>query len=55
MRSNNTMRPFDLEKAKAGAPLVTRTGAKAVEIYFFNAPIHWPIVAAIDGVKGEGK
>lgn len=43
------MKPFDLEKALAGAPVVTRIGEEVTQVVFFNASTTFPVRAVIDG------
>ena len=43
------MKPFDLEKALAGAPVVTRIGKEVTQVVFFNASTTFPVRAVIDG------
>jgi hypothetical protein len=46
------MKPFDLAKAKAGEPLVTRNGRAVSEFYhFLTSTDRYPCVAIIDGVR----
>lgn len=42
------MKPFDLEKALAGEPVVTREGKKVEELVCFKANILYPVKALID-------
>ena len=46
------MKPFDLESAKAGKPVVTRCGFSA-RILCFDLDNHQPICAAISRPEGE--
>lgn len=47
------MKPFDLEKAKAGAPVITRNGSAARIICFNRADAdNYPLVALLH--LGEG-
>lgn len=46
------MKPFDLEKAKAGEPVQTKNGFP-VKILFFDAKNDYPIVALITNQAGE--
>ena len=43
------MKPFNLEQAKAGLPLVTRDGRNVLEIAFLNAEVDFPILAVVEG------
>jgi len=45
------MKKFDLEAAKAGAPVVTRSGKKARILCFDRESVEYPIVALIGGVS----
>ena len=46
------MEPFDLERALAGEPVVTRDGREVTEIYFFKTfEGTYPLVGIIDGEK----
>ena len=45
------MKPFNLEQAKAGLPLVTRGGRNVLEIVFLNAEVAFPILALIEHDK----
>lgn len=47
------MKPFDLEKAKAGAPLCTREGFRARIICFDANNDRFPIVALLEGDDGK--
>lgn len=47
------MKPFDLEKAKAGAPLCTREGFRARIICFDADNDRFPIVALLKGDNGK--
>lgn len=47
------MKPFDLEKAKAGAPLCTREGFRARIICFDADRDRFPIVALLKGDNGK--
>lgn len=47
------MKPFDLEKAKAGAPLCTRDGFRARIICFDADNDRFPIVALLKGDNGK--
>ena len=43
------MKPFDLEKAIAGHPLVTRDGRKVLDFHYFKAAeIEFPIYALLE-------
>lgn len=42
------MKPFNLEEAKAGAPICTRDGRKARIICYDRKDIDYPIIALID-------
>jgi hypothetical protein len=44
------MKKFDLEAAKAGAPVVTRSGKKARILCFDRESVEYPIVALINGL-----
>jgi hypothetical protein len=44
-----TNRPFDLEAAKRGEPLVTRDGRKARFVGYVPEALHGPVVAYIEG------
>ena len=41
------MKPFNLEKALAGEPVVTRDGRKVTDIHYFSAPAKYKVVAHI--------
>ena len=44
------MEPFDLEKALAGAPVVTRNGKPVAELHYFKtAERPYKVCAVIDG------
>lgn len=47
------MKPFDLEKAKAGAPLCTREGFRARIVFFDANNDRFPIVALLEGEDGK--
>lgn len=47
------MKPFDLEKAKAGAPLCTREGFRARIVCFDANNDRFPIVALLEGEDGK--
>lgn len=47
------MKPFDFEKAKAGAPVCTREGFKARIICFDADNDRFPIVALLKGDNGK--
>lgn len=47
------MKPFDLEKAKAGAPVCTREGFKARIVCFDANNDKFPIVALLEGDDGK--
>lgn len=47
------MKPFDLEAAKAGAPVCTRDGRKARIICFDRKFERYPIIALIDNSNAE--
>lgn len=47
------MKPFDLEKAKAGAPLCTREGFRARIVCFDANNDRFPIVALLKGNNGK--
>lgn len=47
------MKPFDLEKAKAGAPLCTREGFRARIVCFDANNDRFPIVALLEGDDGK--
>ncbi len=58
------MKPFDLDKAKAGAPVITRDGRKARILSFDLCNRYYPLVAAfkdsdgdegVDSLTNEGK
>lgn len=42
------MKPFDLEAAKAGAPLVTRDGRKARFVAYVSEVTEFPVIAYVD-------
>ena len=48
------MKPFDLEKAKAGAPLCTREGFRARIVCFDADNDRFPIVALLKSDNGKG-
>lgn len=48
------MKPFDLEKAKAGAPLCAREGFRARIVCFDANNDKFPIVALLEGDDGKG-
>ena len=59
-----SMKPFDLEQAKAGAPVITRDGRKARILSFDLCNRYYPMVAAftdsdgdegVDSLTNEGK
>lgn len=42
------MEPFDLERALAGEPVVTRIGEEVTQLHLFNAPItDYPLVGVL--------
>ncbi|KVQ85528.1 hypothetical protein WK07_04320 [Burkholderia multivorans] len=43
------MKPFDLEAAKRGEPLVTRDGRKVQEFHYFATRDDWRVCAVIHG------
>jgi hypothetical protein len=46
------MKPFDLEKALAGEPVVTRDGKKVIDLYHFKLSTgEFPLVVNIEGKK----
>ena len=47
------MKPFDLEKAKAGEPIITRNGLPARIICFDRKASVYPIVALVGGDVNE--
>jgi|SRR6478752_9365268 len=49
------MKPFDLEKALAGHPLVTRDGRKVLDFHYFKVMTQYrfPIYAAIENIGGS--
>lgn len=47
------MKPFNLEEAKAGAPVITRDGRAVRIVCFDRACPHYPIVALIGGAGEE--
>ncbi len=46
------LKPFDLEAALRGDPVITRGSLKVVEIYLFKSDIDRPLVALIERQKG---
>ena len=43
------MKPFDLEKALAGEPVVTRDGYRVTDIHLFSGAItNWKVIAHIE-------
>lgn len=42
------LKPFNLERALAGDPVVTRDGRKIIEIIKFNSDINHPIFALVE-------
>jgi hypothetical protein len=44
------MKPFDLEKALAGEPVVTRDGQAVTQLTKFDCDSEYPLCAVIDGV-----
>lgn len=43
------MKPFDLERALAGDPVVTRGGKKVLELHYFkNIKLNYPLVAVVE-------
>ena len=46
------MKPFNLERALAGDPVVTRDGRKVLELYLFNIDVDYPLCGIIDGENG---
>lgn len=50
----SNLKPFDLERALAGDPVITRSGAKVLDIYHFNkSTASRPVVVTIEGLHGE--
>ena len=49
-----TLKPFDLEKARAGDPVVTRDGRKVRIICSDAVNNDYPIIGLIQDIKGEG-
>ena len=47
------MKPFNLEAAKAGAPVVTRDGRPARIVCFDRKGTDWPIIALTDNGDNE--
>jgi|GEM_PF-1386944 len=49
------MKPFDLEKALAGHPLVTRDGRKVLDFHYFKVMTKYifPIYAAIESIGND--
>jgi hypothetical protein len=45
-------KPFDLEKALAGEPVVTGDGRKVLELKLFKSQIDNPLVCLIEGREG---
>lgn len=44
------MKPFNLEEAIQGKPLVTRDGRKVLDFHYFkNADVAYPVIAVIEG------
>ena len=45
------MKPFNLEQALAGAPVITRDGRKVTELYYLSTAtkVFQPVVAVVDG------
>ncbi len=48
-------KPFDLEAAKAGAPVMTRDGRPARILAFDLKADEYPIAAAIESYDGESE
>ena len=47
------MKPFDLEKALAGAPVVTRDGREVTQLHLFDLKEHgYPLHGVINGKEG---
>lgn len=50
----SNLKPFDLERALAGDPVITRSGAKVLDIYHFKkSTASRPVVVTIEGLHGE--
>ena len=47
------MKPFNLEQAKAGKPLVTRDGRKARYLGVLEAALRLPLIAAVSNASGS--
>ena len=47
------MKPFDLEKAKTGAPVQTRDGRKARIVCFDRKEVDFPLVALVIDLESE--
>lgn len=43
-----TLKPFNLERALAGDPVVTRDGRKVLEIMKFSSPFLYPVMALVE-------
>lgn len=46
----SNLKPFDLERALAGDPVVTRSGRSVTQLHLFNIETHYPLHAVVDGV-----
>ena len=50
-KKEHTLKPFNLEKALAGEPVVTRDGKEVTQITFFDCEDVYPIVAVTNKIK----
>lgn len=48
-QEKQNLKPFNLERALAGDPVITRGGKKVLELHFFSTPNTCPIAGFIDG------
>lgn len=47
------MKPFDLEKALKGAPVVTLDGREVTQLHLFDIDIGYPLYGVISGKDGS--